>query len=219
MIRRWSCLNEINSTFSSIFFFRKSFRILIFRRTIQFKRYVKKTTITKLKRKPFIKLKHKSNWLPYFYVLRMWCNDFLFSRQLASFQYINRFYINSFYFFNFNRSHISNNFIANNFNFVYASITLKLYSYLNLNMNNYLHGNRLTLAFCDETPHFDKTGVPALYDWSGQLTPFDQKINFNYNWNLFFDYLFDDLIFRALEVNKILIILFFSNINKFKNVK
>jgi len=221
MIRRWSCLTEINSILnpSSVFTFKKSSRILIFRRSIRFKRYIKKTTITKLKRKSLIKMKHKTNWLPYFYVLRTWCMDFLFARQLTSFEYINGFFLNSFYFYNFNRVHMSNNFNANNFNFIYASITLKLYSYLNLNMNGYLHGNNLTIAFCDETPLLDKTSVPAFYDWSRQLIKFDSKFASYFRWDPIFEFLYNSSIFKIIELNKILIILFFYNFNKFKNVK
>lgn len=219
MIRRWSCLNEINTALKSTFFFKKTFRILTFRRTIHFKKYVRKVTITKLKRKSLIKMKHKSNWWPYFYVLRSWCKDFLTTRQLASFQYMNKLCLNSFYFYNFNRPHITNNFIANNFNFVYASITLKLYLYLNINAHSYLHGNNINIAFCHETPIMDKTAVPAFYDWSNQLVAFDKSVIIDFNFNNFLNSFFDFNIFKIVEVNKILIILLFYNLSKFKNVK
>lgn len=219
MVRRWSCLNEINISLKSTFFFKKTYRILTFRRTIHFKKYVRKVTITKLKRKSLIKMKHKANWWPYFYVLRLWCKDFLIARQLASFQYINKCYLNSFYFYNFNRPHVTNNFIANNFNFIYASIPLKLYLYLNKGAHTYLHGNNVNIAFCDETPIFDKTAVPAFYDWSHQLIAFDERIKIDFNFNEILDCFFEFNLFKLLELNKILIILLFMNLSKFKNVK
>jgi len=100
MIRRWSCLININTDFKTFNQFSKTHKIFLFKSSVNFKRFTFK--ITKFKRKSLIRMKHRSLFLIYTNILKYWVKDFMFNKLYLKYQFFNKIFINNFFFYNFN---------------------------------------------------------------------------------------------------------------------
>ena len=100
MVRRWSSINELNIDLINFKKFKKTSRLLVFRSSVYFKRFLIKRT--KFKRKSIARWKHKTNWSIYFNVLKYWSGDYHFSRQVARFQFFNKIFLSNFVIYDFN---------------------------------------------------------------------------------------------------------------------
>jgi hypothetical protein len=218
MIRRWSCLNEVNEALRLFTKFKKSFRFITFRTSVSFKRYTRKTT--KLKRKSLIRVKHATNWIPYSNVVALWARDFIFWRHIASFQYFNRLFLKNFYLYNFNLIKTNNSGVANNFNFFFSTISHKAYFYFNPQFNlRFINNARITLGSCNDQPLFDKTAVPVYYNWENQLYLFKTTFINSSHLDDFWGFLHFFYTFQIFEMYKIIALFTFFQLEKFKKVK
>jgi len=100
MIRRWSSINELNIDLKNFKKFKKISRLLVFRSSVYFKRFIIKRT--KFKRKSIARWKHRTNWSIYFNILKYWSGDYHFSRQVARYQFFNKIFLSNFIIYDFN---------------------------------------------------------------------------------------------------------------------
>jgi hypothetical protein len=210
MIRRWSCLININNTFNNNRFFLKH-KINLFKTSVNFKRFTFK--LTKFKRKSFIRLKHRSNFLLYTNVLKYWVKDYLFNKQYSRYQYFNKLFINNFFFYNFNYIKNRNDNFFYNFNFYFSILTNKTFYYFN-NKFPFYKNTPLTLGWFFNSPYINNSIVPVYNQWSGTYYTYKNSNNLNFDLNLIFDNLFDIFIKKNIEIKKIFILLFFFKILK-----
>ena len=124
MIRRWSCLIDLNNNFHVYNSFLKTHKISVFKSSVNFKRFTFK--YTKFKRKSLIRLKHRSNWLIYTNVLKLWIKDYLFNKNYLRYQYFNKIFLNNSFFYNFNFIKNRSVLFFYNFNFIFSVFTNNL---------------------------------------------------------------------------------------------
>lgn len=102
MVRRWSCVNNINvklTFFSSTYFLKKRYKFINFKASVSLKRFNKK--YTKFKRKAFNRLKHLTNWSFYHNVFNEWSKNYYFFKKINKNQFLNDMFRYSFMFYNF----------------------------------------------------------------------------------------------------------------------
>lgn len=212
MIRRWSCLININNNFNEFNFFKKKHKINLFKNSVSFKRFNYK--FTKFKRRSLIRFKHKSNWLIYTNVIKLWIKDFKFNKNYLKYQFLNKIFINNFFFYNFNFTKFKKENFFYNFNFIFYVFTKKTNSYFFKNPINYVSYSSLSQAWLN---HFNlNITTPVLYSsWDNLYYNKTQ----NFDFNDIFDIFFNILLKKNIEIRKILILLFLNNITNFKKVK
>lgn len=217
MVRRWSHINDINFTLSSTKSFNKSFKISIFKSTVQYKRFTFKRT--KFKRKSLIRFKHRSNWLMYTNVFKTWVNDYGFNKHLCRSQFVKNIYINNFFFYNFNFVKNRSDLNFYNFNFIFSTWSKQSYFYYHPRSFKYFKDNNLTFGWFTDNLTFDRSIVPVYHQWDDQLYAFNAIQRVKFDLNSLIDSLFFISIQKILEIRKILTLLYYLNILNFKNVK
>ena len=199
MVRRWSRLNDINLSFQNFSIFNKMYKLKIFRSVVWFKRF--STGFTKLKRKAFIRMKHRSTFLIYTNVIKFWISDYFFNKKTTQFIYFFQITTNMFltYFF------ISNQFKLKQFT---SGINFFLITKKNYNMN-IKHAN-LFLNWLDINAPLTPN-IPYLYSSGLELYQVTNKQTFElFNLENFFMF---NYIQRVLEIYKIFSILYYNQIN------
>lgn len=217
MIRRWSCINAANSLLSNVKTFEKIAKVNIFKNTINYKRFTFK--ITKFKRKALIRVKHKTNWLLYTNIIRLWVKDYLFNRHFLKMQANVKVHLSHFYFYNFNFIKNQRGAQLYNFNFVFSTWSKKSYNYFHPNACVYLKFSPLVFAWFDAAALIDKTVVPVYTEIEKSLFVYDDAQFFLFDFNQIFDFHHFMVLQKIIEIRKILAILFYNNICKFGNVK
>ena len=219
MIRRWSCLINLNNNFDNFNNFKKNHKIKLFKSSVNFKRFSFK--FTKLKRKSLIRFKHKTNWLIYTNIIKNWVSDYMFTKIYLRYQFLNKIYLNNFYFYNFNFIKNKNENFFYNFNFIFFNFTNKKLFYFF--KNNTSFGNSpLSIAFFIEKPNLNNCVLPVYSSWNQIMYPYSTFLKENQN-NSFsidpiFEFFFDFFIKKSFEIKKIIILLYYINITKFKKL-
>jgi hypothetical protein len=216
MIRRWSSLININNNFSKFKYFSLKHKINLFKNSVNFKRFTFK--ISKFKRKAFIRLKHRTNFILYTNVIKFWIKDYLFNKHYLKYQFYNKIFLNNFFFYNFNFVKNRNENYFYNFNFYFSTLTNKTYLYF-YNKSTFNKNSPLTLAWFINNPFLNKSILPIYNVWGDNYFKHEFIINLNFNINLLFDNVFDLILYKNLEFRKIFIYLFYNNINKQKFLK
>jgi hypothetical protein len=217
MIRRWSCLIEINNNFDTTNLYVKKHKINVFKNSVNFKRFCFK--FTKFKRKSLIRLKHRSNFLIYTNVLKYWIKDYLFNKNYNRYQYFNKIFLNNFFFYNFNFIKNRNETFFYNFNFIFSIFTNKNYFYFFKQKLSTLKYSPLTFGWTSCTPIANSSVLPIYSSYENNLYPFTLDKKEIFDFDELFNSIFNISLINVLEIRKILILLFFNNLIKFKNVK
>ena len=211
MIRRWSCLINLNNNFNSWNYYFKNYKIIIFKNSVNFKKFTFK--FTKFKRKSLIRLKHKSNWLIYNNVLNLWLKDYIFNKNYYKYQFYNQIFINNFSFFNSHFSKKNNNNNSLNYNFIFSSLIKKnLLFFSKINYINF-RNTSINTAWFSKTPINSLEILPLYSKWNNSLFDFNNTNYLNFDITKIF-YLTFSLIFKkSIEFKKILIyLMIFSNL-------
>ena len=213
MVRRWSCLINITNNFSNNNFFFLKHKINLFKTSVNFKRFTFK--LTKFKRKAFIRLKHRSNFLLYTNVLKFWIKDYLFNKHYIKYQYFNKIFINNFFFYNFNFIKNRNENFFYNFNFYFSILTNKTYFYFH-NKSPFYGNTSLFLAWFLNNPSINNSVIPVYNQWDDSFFTYKStKVTDNaFNFDIIFDNLFDIFLRKNIEIRKIFILLFYFKILK-----
>lgn len=213
MVRRWSCLINITNNFSNNKIFSLKHKINLFKTSVNFKRFTFK--MTKFKRKAFIRLKHRSNFLLYTNVLKFWIKDYLFNKHYIKYQYFNKIFINNFFFYNFNFIKNRNENFFYNFNFYFSVLTNKTYFYF-YNKPPFFSHTSLFLSWFLNNPSIDNSVVPVYNQWDKSFFTYKAFNNTDdhFNFDTIFNDLFDIFLKKNVEIRKIFILLFYSKILK-----
>lgn len=219
MIRRWSCLIDINNNFNSYDFFKKNHKISLFKNSVNFKRYTFK--ITKFKRKSLIRIKHRSNWLIYTNVIKLWVKDYLFNKNYLRYQFFNKMFLNNFFFYNFNFIKNRNDDFFYNFNFFFSTFTNKNFSYFFNKKSQFFNNTSISFAWTALNPSLNSSIIPIYSIWENSLFSYNLNKTQNLDTDLgtFFNLFFEILLKKTIEIRKILNLLFINNLFSFKNVK
>ncbi len=214
MIRRWSCLINLNNNFLNFYNFKKNHKISLFKSSVNFKRFSFK--FTKLKRKSLMRFKHKSNWLIYTNILKYWVTDYMFNKTYFRYQFLNKIFLKNFYFYNFNFIKNRNETFFYNFNFIFFTLTNKKISYF-CKKDIFIKNSSLFVALCVAKPVLSNSIVPVYSSWNDHLyqysTSFNEIESYSYDINSIFDVFFNLFIKKIVEIKKILTLLYYFNIN------
>lgn len=213
MIRRWSCIIDINNNFNDCTVFLKNHKINLFKSSVNFKRFTFR--YTKFKRKSLIRLKHCTNWLIYTNVIKLWIKDYLFNKNYLRYQFFNKIFINNFLFYNFNFIKNRSEGLFHNLNFIFSTFTNNRYFYYHNTKIQYLQNAPLTIAWFQQTPILNNSILPVYSLFDNQLTPYIIKNNI-FNFNELFDTIYLIFVKKNTEIKKIISLLFFFNITKIK---
>lgn len=217
MVRRWSCLIDINNNFNTCNSFKKGHKINLFKSSVNFKRFTFK--FTKFKRKSLIRLKHRSNWLIYTNVIKLWVKDYIFNKNYLRYQFFNKIFINNFFFYNFNFIKNRNESFFYNFNFIFYVFTNKNFFYFFKHKPSFSKYTPLSFAWTYSNPSVNTSILPVYSQWDNHITPYNSFKTPNYELNDMFDFFLSLTLKKTVEIKKILTLLFYFNILKFKNVK
>ena len=211
MIRRWSCIINLNqnSYFKNKFITRH--KINLFKTSVNFKRFTFK--MTKFKRKALIRLKHRTNFLLYINIIKLWVKDYLFNKNFSKYQFFNKIFINNFFFYNFNFIKNRNENFFYNFNFYFSVFTNKSYLYF-YNKPSFYKNTPLTLAWFNKIPVFNNSIVPVFFKWENYFFPYNNPTPSYYDFNIIFDEIFNIILKKNIEFRKIFILLFYNKILK-----
>lgn len=216
MIRRWSYVNGESADCSEFSCFERRSRIRAFRTSVSYKKFIHR--VTKFRRKAVARIKHKTNWMLYNNVIKLWTRDFAFNKHYVKFQYYNKVLLNNFLSYDFNFIKNRSEALFSNFNFVLSTWSRKSYFYFRPQGYTPLKNAPIAVAWCLDTPDFDKSVVPAYYDWGNQLFPANIAVSADYNLNDFFLVILEIFLKKNVELKKLLSVLFYFKLN-FKNVK
>jgi hypothetical protein len=211
MIRRWSCLISINNNFINEKKFFQKYKINLFKNSVNFKRFTFK--LTKFKRKSFIRLKHRSNFLLYTNILKFWVKDYLFNKNFNKYQYFNKIFTNNFFFYNFNFIKNRNENFFYNFNFYFSTFTNKNFFYFN-NKLPFYKNTPLFLAWFLKSPNTNSSVIPVYSQWDHSFFNYKDFSEFSYDFNSLFNNFFDIFLKKNVEIRKIFILLFYFKILK-----
>lgn len=207
MVRRWSYLNEINKDFRRFNVFEKRHKISNFKVSVNFKRFTFK--ITKFKRKALVRLKHRSTFLLYTNIVKLWSKDYLFNKHLARFQCYNKVTYSNFFFYNFNFTRNRSESLRHNFNFFFSVLSKKVFKYYHPASFSYFKYSPIVFAWSYKTPSLNNTTVPTCSEWDDCFYPFYPEKKSQFNFSEIFN-LFPDLILKkTIEIKKILLLLFY----------
>lgn len=216
MIRRWSCLIDLNNNFNSYDFFKKNHKLNLFKNSVNFKRYNIKNT--KFKRKSLIRLKHRSNWLIYTNVIKFWIKDYIFNKNYLRYQYFNKILLNNFFFYNFNFIKNRNDTFFSNFNFFFFNYTHKNNFYFTNHKLPYFKNSTLSFSWYLQNPSLNKSILPIYSEWENNLYHYSSEASTEFDLNIIFDSIFNLLIQKNIEFRKILIILYYNKISSLKKL-
>lgn len=216
MVRRWSYINFFNfhENKNSFHFFKKTFKINVFKKSVSLKRFTKK--YTKFKRKAFNRLRHQSNWMIYHNVFKFWSKDFLFVKNYSRYQYFDGIFINNFIFFNCNFFKNKNINIYCNWNFYFFNFpkTTLNYFYFFKNAPLNVKNSPISKAFFLNEIKTDDLAFPAYSEWDHVFYPFYLK-NKKFDFDFTFKILNFFLIKNLLEYYKLLVLFYFFLIKNF----
>jgi len=169
MVRRWSCLINLNNNFNNFLKFKKNYKINLFKSSVNFKRFTFK--ITKLKRKTLIRFKHTSNWLIYTNIIKYWVSDYMFNKIYLRYQFLNKIFLNNFYFYNFNFIKNRNETFFYNFNFIFFTFTNKKLFYFS-KTPFLVKNSSLFIALFTENPLINSSVLPVYSSWNQNFYPY-----------------------------------------------
>jgi hypothetical protein len=131
MIRRWSYVNNINTSFFNKYLDLNFVHYeTTFKANIHFKKNI--PHISKLSRKSWARRRHLTNWIVYQNVFSNWSNDYLFFKQYSKFIFNYQLFKNSFLTFNlFILKKNNNSYIKGIESFVSSSFVNKISNYFN----------------------------------------------------------------------------------------
>lgn len=218
MIRRWSCLNSLNSRFSDDFFLvSKQTKINIFKNSVNFKRY--KFKYTKFKRKAITRVFHISTLLIYTNVFKNWSKDYLYSKHRFKNEFLFNMFHKNFYFYNFNFIKNRNENIFNNLNFMFSYLIKSKANSFNLNFKNsfvipFLKNNSFSYAWFYKKPETNSNIIPVYSNYEGHLFSFNQnELNFPmHDLNSIFNFINDLNMENLKEIYKIISIFILKNV-------
>lgn len=179
MIRRWSCLNQLNSHFDNSFsLLLKNNKVNIFKNSVNFKRY--KFKYTKFKRKAITRVFHISTLLIYTNVFKTWSKDYLFNKHKFKNEYLFNIFSKNFYFYNFNFIKNKNENIFSNFNFVFSYLVKNKISNSGIWAKNslilpLLKNNTFSYAWFNNNPDLNQHIVPIYSIYESTLFAFSHK--------------------------------------------
>lgn len=195
MIRRWSCINHINMQLSVIQYLSVRYKLKTFRSSVNFKKYY--LINTKFKRKSFVRIKHKTNFLPYLNILKYWIPDFYFCKHYFKFQFFNKFFFKNFLFINLFSN--KNRLFFESSNFLFSTWVKKSYNYFSKYNLLLVKRQRLDFAwYINDSSNL--TVIPKIYNTDDSKLTIISKITNNF--------LFSDLQTVLLNVvlKKVLIL-------------
>jgi len=212
VVRRWSCIINLNNNFNNYKLFFKKYKINVFKNSVNFKKFSFK--ITKFKRKSLIRFKHTSNFLIYTNIIKFWIKDYLFNKNYLRYQFLNNIFVYNFYFYNLNYIKNKNNTLINNFNFIFFSFTNKNYFYWTKKKNNFKNSSIIS-AFYTSKPLIDETIIPTFFKFDNTLLHSNFENRFDeFNFDNLFNFIFSIILNKNIEIYKIISFLFYINILK-----
>lgn len=195
----------------------RNHKVTIFKSSVSFKRFSFK--ITKLKRKSLIRIKHRTTWMLYTNVIKLWVRDFMFMKSFSRYQFFHKITINNFFFYNFNFIKNRNETFFYNFNFIFSTFSNKNYLYFSKNKIIFIKNSPLFSSFFNNEPNVNNSIIPVYSSYENHLFPYINSKNNNFDIQNLFDLFFSINIKKITEIRKILSILFFFKLSTFKNVK
>lgn len=209
MIRRWSCIINITNNFSNFNQFNKLHKIILFKSSVNFKRFSFK--ITKFKRRSLMRLKHRSSFLIYTNIFKYWVKDFMFNKLYLKYQFFNNIFINNFFFYNFNFIKNKSESFFYNFNFIFTTLTNKKFFYFS-HKKSLIKNSSLIVAWFVLKPDFNVTVLPIYNNFQNSYFPYQEHFNVNFNLNEIFDLFFKLFLKKNIEINRIISLLFSNKI-------
>jgi hypothetical protein len=212
MVRRWSCLNNLNLKPHAIFVLR--FENLKLTKAINYKNF--SLGLTKFKRAKLAQKKRNTSWMLYTAILRFWIKDYNLFKKIAKLQFLHLIFVNSVLIYDFNcikKKNILNNttystFLTYSVSNLFFNYFWKKYHHNNtLRLIHPLINNNFLIANYDTTEflHSDKV-LPLLRQFENTF------YNSNYSISIAKTQLpvFHDFIFlRILQIYKILLFYFY----------
>lgn len=218
MIRRWSCLITINNNFKKKTLFMRNHKVTIFKSSVSFKRFSFK--ITKLKRKSLIRIKHRTTWMLYTNVIKLWVRDFMFMKSFSRYQFFHKITINNFFFYNFNFIRNRNELFFYNFNFIFYTLSKKIHKYFLADSLKLLSNTNINFAwFGENAPILNNSVIPVYSEWDKSLYSYNSFKKNNFEIENIFNFFFDLTLLKIVELRKIFIFCHLRSIFNFKNVK
>lgn len=209
MIRRWSCVISITNNFSNFNQFNKLHKIVLFKSSVNFKRFSFK--ITKFKRRSLMRLKHRSSFLIYTNIFKYWIKDFMFNKLYLKYQFFNNIFINNFFFYNFNFIKNKNESFFYNFNFIFTTLTNKKFFYF-LHKNPLIKNSPLTTAWFLAKPDISITVLPIYNNLQNLYFSYQENFNTDFDLNEIFNLVFNLFLKKNIEINRIVSLLFLHKI-------
>jgi hypothetical protein len=209
VIRRWSCIINITNNFSNFNQFNKLHKIILFKSSVNFKRFSFK--ITKFKRRSLMRLKHRSSFLIYTNIFKYWVKDFMFNKLYLKYQFFNNIFINNFFFYNFNFIKNKSESFFYNFNFIFTTLTNKKFFYFS-HKKSLIKNSPLIVAWFVLKPDFNVTVLPIYNNFQNSYFPYQEHFNVNFNLNEIFDLFFKLFLKKNIEISRIISLLFSNKI-------
>jgi len=209
MIRRWSCVINITNNFSNFNQFNKLHKIILFKSSVNFKRFSFK--ITKFKRRSLMRLKHRSSFLIYTNIFKYWIKDFMFNKLYLKYQFFNNIFINNFFFYNFNFIKNKNESFFYNFNFIFTTLTNKKFFYF-LHKIPLIKNSPLTTAWFLTKPDISITVLPIYNNLQNLYFSYQENFNTDFDLNEIFNLAFSLFLKKNIEINRIVSLLFLNKI-------
>jgi hypothetical protein len=85
MIRRWSCINDVNSYCEELTIFEKRFNSIKLLKAVNYRKY--RVTFSHFKRRKLSRWKRRQSWLLYTQIFRNWVKDYNLNKKLVKSQY------------------------------------------------------------------------------------------------------------------------------------
>ena len=202
MVRRWSCINQFNLNLTYLAKFDQKFKVKFFLSLVRLKKFF--YLFTKFKRKSLSRIKHKTTWLVYSNVFKLWTRDYCFIKKYAKSQFVYNIFLYGTFFYNMNFiKNKTSTILSNNFNFVYFFFTRKFANYHNRNLNTFKHVNML-YSFHRHPIFVSSQAIPICFQFSNEL--FCIK-DLNLDFFISETFLLNLVLSRLAEIYKILITL------------
>ena len=186
MVRRWSCINLINSHSTFMFrTFQAASSEVLFKENLSFKKELRKVSF--MTRKSWSRRKHMNQWLIYHNILVNWASDYRFFKRYTKAMLVQNLFTNSFLTYNFLmlRNTPSTSFKGAE-HFLYSFTTKKVYNYFlkyqatKFNIFNLVRNYNLIVltqpSFLSALTPTSVTHINTTYKFS-QNTLFSPKLN------------------------------------------
>lgn len=205
MIRRWSCVINITHNFSTLAQFKKTHKIVLFKSSVNLKRFAFK--VTKFKRRALMRLKHRSSFLIYTNIFKYWIKDFMFNKLYLKYQFFNRIFVNNFFFYNFNFIKSKSELFFYNFNFIFTTFNNKKFFYFS-HKKSIIKNSPLTAAWFISKPNLSTSVIPFYTNLQNSYFSYENHSLTDFDLTNIFD-LYCTLIFKkSIEIRRIISILF-----------